>query len=139
MTAKATPRQEDAAPLTPRRADGACGTCGGRLVYDQDFTSDKCFACSRLAGPAAETPESARARVHAELSTMAEGLDPVSFWLKFVLANELATIIGMNSKMFRQWARQNQFEIVIKRNPSTGKRAAFLEVETAKAIIRFRM
>ena len=137
MTAKATPRQEDAAPLTPRRADGACGTCGGRLVYDQDFTSDKCFACSRLAGPAAETPESARARVHAELT--AAGLDPVTFWQTYVLANEVAVIIGMNSKMFRQWARQNQFEIVVKRNPSTGKRAAFLEVETAKAIIRFRM
>ena len=132
-------KQEGAAPLTPRRADGACGRCGGLLAYDKDLEGDKCSSYGRLGGPPAETPESVRARVYAELSTMAEGLDPVTFWQSFVLVNEVAAIIGMNSKMFRQWARQNQFEIVEKRNPVTGKRAAFLEVETAKAIIRFRM
>ena len=73
---------------------GLAGPAGGRLIYDQDFTSDKCFACSRLAGPAAETPESARARVHAELTAAAAGLDPVTFWQTYVLANEVAVIIG---------------------------------------------
>ena len=70
---------------------------------------------------------------------MAEGLDPVAFWKTYVLVNEVAEIIGMNSKMFREWARRNGFELVKKRNPSTGKRADFLSVETAKAVIRFRM
>ena len=70
---------------------------------------------------------------------MAEGLDPVTFWQTFILVNTVAEIIGMNHKMFRQWARLNAFEIVVKRNPSTGKRADFLEVTTAKAVIRFRM
>ena len=132
-------RQEGAAPLTPRTRAGLCGTCSGKLVFDEDFSGDKCRDCSRLAGPAAETPGEVRAQVLAELSTMAEGLDPVTFWKTFVLVNEVAVIIGMNSKMFRQWTRLNGFEIVEKRNPVTGKRAAFLEVETARAIIRFRM
>ena len=134
-----TKRQTGAAPLTPRTATGKCGTCAGLLAYDKDLEGDKCRSCSRLAGPPAETPESVRARVHAELSTMAEGLDPVTFWQSFVLVNEVAAIIGMNSKQFRQWARTNAFGIVVKRNPVTGKRAAFMEVETAKVIIRFRM
>ena len=142
MTAKkkATPRQEYAAPLTPRTGDGRCGTCAGLLAYDEDLSGDKCQACGRIARPPPPpTPEEIRARVLAELSTMAEGLDPTSFWQTFILVNEVATIIGMNGKAFRQWARLNGFELVTKRNPNTGKRAAFMEVETAKAIIRFRM
>ena len=132
-------KRPGAAPLTPRTRAGLCGRCGGHIYHDNDLEADVCRQCNRQAGPPAETPESARARIHAELSTMAEGLDPVTFWQTYVLVNEVAAIIGMNSKMFRQWARTNAFEIVVKRNPATGKRAAFLEVETAKELIRFRM
>ena len=70
---------------------------------------------------------------------MAQGLDPVSFWKTYILVNTVAEVIGMNAKMFRQWARLNKFEIVVKRNPTTGRRSAFLTVDTAKAVIRFRM
>ena len=132
------PHQE-AAPLTPRTAGGRCGTCDGHLSYDVDLEADKCRTCSRLAGPALRTPEQVRAEVLAELTTMAVGLDHVTFWSTFVLVNTVAEIVGMNSKMFRQWTRLNKFEIVVKRNPSTGKRADFLTVDTAKAVIRFRM
>ena len=134
-----TKRQEGAAPLTPRTRAGLCGRCSGKLVYDADLSADKCFACSRLAGPPAETPESARARVHSELSTLADGLDPVAFWQTYILANTVAEIIGMNSKLFRQWARTNAFEIITKRNPGTGRRSAFMEVVIARELIRFRM
>ena len=85
------------------------------------------------------TAEEVRAAVLAELTAMAEGLDPVTFWQTYILANTLATIIGMNSRAFRQWARLNKFELVTKRNPNTGKRAAFLEVNVAKAIIKARI
>ena len=70
---------------------------------------------------------------------MAEGLDPTTFWQTFILVNTVAEIIGMNSRMFRQWLRLNKFELVTKRNPSTGKRSAFVTVEVAREIIRFRM
>ena len=137
--------------MAPRTPAGRCGTCDGLLLHDEDFGADKCASCSRLAGPApappadpappspAPTPEEVRASVLAELTSLAEGLDPVTFWQTYILANTLATIIGMNSKAFRQWARLNKFELVVKRNPNTGKRANFLTVETARAVIRFRM
>ena len=134
-----TKRQTGAAPLTPRTATGKCATCSGHIYHDADLGADVCRQCNRQAGPPAETPESARARVHAELSTLADGLDPVAFWQTYILANEVAVIIGMNSKMFRQWARLNKFEIITKRNPGTGRRSAFLEVSTARELIRFRM
>ena len=129
-----------AAPLTPRTRAGRCGTCSGLLSYDADLQADVCRQCNRQAGPPLPpTPEEVRAQVLAELSTMASGLDPVTFWQTYVLVNEVATIIGMNGKAFREWARRNGFELVKKRNPSTGKRADFLSVETAREIIRFRM
>ena len=136
---RATPKREDPAPLQARTADGLCGRCSGSLSFDKDLSGDKCVACGRLAGPPAETPESVRARVYAEISTLAEGLDPVTFWETYILASEIAAIIGMNTRVFRGWTRLNGFDIVVKRSPSTGKRAAFMEVSTAKELIRFRM
>ena len=139
MTKRFDPAVE-AAPLTPRTADGRCGTCDGFLAHDADLKADKCRNCSRLAGPAPPpTPEEVRASVLAELIAMAEGLDPTTFWQTFILVNTVAEIIGMNSRMFRQWLRLNKFELVTKRNPSTGKRSAFVTVEVAREIIRFRM
>ena len=103
----------------------------------------KCVTCGRLAGPLPPPPpptaEEVRAGVLEELTAMAVGLDRVTFWKTFILVNTVAEIIGMNSKMFRQWARMNSFDIVVKRNPNTGKRADFFTVETAKAVIKFRM
>ena len=126
-------------PVVPRTPGGRCGTCQGLLCFDPDREGDVCRNCSRLAGPAPMTAEEVRAAVLAELTAMAEGLDPVTFWQTYILANTLATIIGMNSRAFRQWARLNKFELVTKRNPNTGKRAAFLEVNVAKAIIKARI
>ena len=126
-------------PVVPRTSAGRCGTCDGHLSHDEDLQGDSCSNCGRLAGPAPMTAEEVRAAVLAELTAMAEGLDPVTFWQTYILANTLATIIGMNSRAFRQWARLNKFELVTKRNPNTGKRAAFLEVNVAKAIIKARI
>ena len=140
MTAKATPREEAAAPLTPRRADGACGTCGGRLVYDQDFTSDKCFACSRLAGPALLTPGEVRAGVLAELTALAaEIIPPAQFWSTYVSLDDLAQVLGMQKKNCREWLRYNGYLPERRRNPKSGKWADFLLIDTAKAAIRQRV
>ena len=64
-----TKRQTGAAPLIPRTRAGLCGTCSGKLVYDEDFASDKCRSCSRLAGPAPRSPEEVRQGILSELTT----------------------------------------------------------------------
>ena len=137
--AVSTKKGQEPEPLTPRTPGGRCGTCDGFLAYDVDLQADVCRSCGRSAGPALRTPEQVRAEVLSELTAMAEGLDPVTFWQTYILCNTVAEIIGMNSRMFRQWLRLNGFEIVTKRNPTTGKRSAFLTVEMAREIIRFRM
>ena len=136
-----TKRQEGAAPLTPRTRAGLCGRCGGRLVYDQDFTSDKCRSCSRLAGPAPRSPEEVRQGILSELTTLAaEIIPPAQFWAQYVAVDDLAQVLGMtNKKNCREWLRYNGYLPERRRNPKSGKWADFLLIDTAKAAIRHRV
>ena len=89
--------------------------------------------------PPEPTTTATRRRIKEELTTLAAGLNPITFWETYFLVGELAIMVGMNSKPFRQWLRSNKFEIVTKRNPATGKRSNFVTVETARKVIKTRM
>ena len=133
-----TKRQEGAAPQTPRTRAGLCGRCSGKLVYDADLSADKCFACSRLAGPPTRTPAEVRQGVLTELDALFEDSDPAVFWSKFVLVADLARIIMSERKTLLSWCYTNKFKPTTRRHPDTGRRVLFLTVEQARSIIEAR-
>ena len=134
-----TKRQTGAAPLMPRTATGKCGRCSGKLVYDADLSADKCFACSRLAGPPPPpTPEEIRQAVLEELANSFEDADPAKFWAKYVSITDLATLLLTQRKTLLSWCFHNKIKPTPRRHPDTGKRVLFLTVEQAKEIIELR-
>lgn len=128
------PRAEAEPQMTPRRADGRCGRCGGLIVHDVDL-GDKCSMCGRVAGPRIETAEEIRKRVKSELTALASGLDPAQFWQSYFLSSELARIVGLSSGQLTAWMRSNSFSTTRKRNPNTGKKSHFLTIADAKRVI----
>ena len=132
--------KQEAEPLTLRKGD-RCGTCGGFLAFDDDLEGDKCRSCGRLAGPALPpTPEEVRATVLSELADLAaEIIPPEQFWSTYVSLDDLAQVVGMQKKNFREWLRYNGYLPERRRNPKSGKWADFLLIDTAKAAIKHRI
>ena len=128
-------------------------------MYDDDLQGDKCRSCGRLAGPAPApevitdeditdedkgslpmTAEEVRASVLAELTTLAaEIIPPAQFWASYVSLDNLAQVVGMQKKNFREWLRYNGYLPERRRNPKSGKWADFLLIDTAKAAIKHRI
>ena len=131
------PKQEAAAPLTPRRADGACGRCGGLIADQGDDLGPKCSNCGRIAGP--PTPEEIRAGILRELTSQAEGLlSPEDFAKTYVSLADLGRICGVSKKSFREWLLYHSWKFERRRSPTTGKWAHYVTVEQAKAVIEAR-
>ena len=129
------------AGLTPRRPNGTCGRCEG-LVSDQgDDLGPKCSNCGRIAGPPPPpTAEEVRAAVLSELADLAaEIIPPEQFWSTYVSLDDLAQVVGMQKKNFREWLRYNGYLPERRRNPKSGKWADFLLIDTAKAAIKHRI
>ena len=133
-----TKRQTGAAPRTPRTRAGLCGRCGGHIYHDNDLEADVCRQCNRQAGPVLLTPEEVRVQVLAELGTLYEAGDPAEFWRSYVRFRDLAQIVFTAPQTLQSWFSRNGFKTVQHRDPETGKKATFVRIADAKAVIKAR-